>query len=128
MSATNWILVPAIPTEQQWSGLARALMLCFEMVDGKKPRHLLRQLEMMGERIPQWLLDEPEMKSLDSVLSKGTRCVLIYRAMLAARPEAPDWEAMADELAETLRGDYETRSNPQTNLDVLARYRAMKGK
>lgn len=45
-----------------------------------------------------------------------------YRAMLDARPEAPDWEAMADELAALVD------CRPDSAAALLARYRTMKGK
>jgi hypothetical protein len=50
----------------------------------KTPRALFTHLERIGREIPQWLRDEPEMKHLDHVPSKGTRCAIIYKAMLRA--------------------------------------------
>ena len=76
--------VPWTPTEAQWGGLARAIMMWLDMGD-KTPRALFKHLEMLGRPIPQWLRDEPEMQHLDHVPSKGTRCVLIYKAMQEAR-------------------------------------------
>ncbi len=79
--------VPWQPTKEQWGGLARAIMMWLDMGD-KTPRALFRHLEMSGEDIPDWLRNEPEMQALDHVPSKGTRCVLIYQAMLDAyKPE-----------------------------------------
>lgn len=75
--------VPWQPTEEQWGGLARAIMMWLDMGD-KTPRALFRHLKMSGEPIPDWLRNEPEMQALDHVPSKGTRCVLIYKAMLDA--------------------------------------------
>lgn len=77
------VVVPREPTEIQWSGLARDIMMWLDM-ERKTPRALFDHLERIGTSIPQWLCDETEMKNLDSVPSKGTRCVIIYRAMLAA--------------------------------------------
>ena len=78
------ITVPKIPTEDQWGGLSRSIMMWLDMYEGssKTPKNLFKHLELSGVKVPAWLKDEPEMKNLDSVLSKGTRCAIIYRAML----------------------------------------------
>lgn len=75
------VLVPLVPTEAQWGGLARAIMMWLDM-SPKTPRALFKHLERSGREIPQWLRDDAEMKALDHVPSKGTRCAIIYRAML----------------------------------------------
>lgn len=67
-------------TEAMWGGLARDIMMWLDM-SPKTPRALFKHLERIGREVPQWLRDEPEMKHLDHVPSKGTRCVLIYKAM-----------------------------------------------
>jgi len=69
------------PPEEAWYGLARALMMAFDM-ECKTPRQIFQHLDRTGNAIPQWLRDEPEMTHLDHVPSKGTRVVIIYRAML----------------------------------------------
>lgn len=66
-----------------WDGLARSLMMAFDC-DAKTPRAIFQHLKRCGEDIPQWLHDEAEMQNLDHTVSKGTRCVLIYRAMTEA--------------------------------------------
>jgi len=71
------------PPEEAWSGLARALMMAFDM-ECKTPRQIFQHLDRTGKAIPQWLRDEPEMQHLDHVPSKATRAVIIYRAMLEA--------------------------------------------
>jgi hypothetical protein len=71
------------PTEAQWDGLARQIIMWMDM-EPKTPRALFKHLERSGYEIPQWLRDEPEMKNLDHVPSKGTRAVLVYRAMIDA--------------------------------------------
>jgi hypothetical protein len=71
------------PPEEAWGGLPRDLVMWLDMGD-KTPRALFKHLERCGRPIPQWLRDEPEMQCLDHVPSKGTRSVLIYRAMLSA--------------------------------------------
>lgn len=74
---------PREPTNAMWDSLARDLMMWLDM-HPKTPRALFQHLERIGREIPQWLRDEPEMQALDHVPSKGTRCVLIYRAMYDA--------------------------------------------
>lgn len=82
LTGTDLVLVPREPTEAQWGGLARAIMMWLDMTP-HTPRALFRHLECSGIEVPEWLRNEPEMDRLDHVPSKGTRCVLIYRAMLA---------------------------------------------
>lgn len=69
------------PPEEAWSGLARQMMMGLDM-GALTPRKLFAYLTRSGCPIPDWLRDEPEMRQLDHVPSKGTRAVLIYRAML----------------------------------------------
>jgi hypothetical protein len=83
--APGMVLVPIDPTEEMWGGLARSIMMWLDF-DRKTPGALFKHLEASGVEIPQWLRDEPEMKRLDHVPSKGTRCVILYRAMLDAAP------------------------------------------
>jgi hypothetical protein len=83
-------LVPVIPTEAQWNGLARDMMMWLDMDGRHTACSLFKHLERCGTEIPQWLRDEPEMKNLDHVPSKGTRVAIIYRAMLAAAPTPPE--------------------------------------
>lgn len=79
------LVVDAIrdPTEAQWGGLARQIIFWMDM-QPKTPRALFKHLERSGWEIPQWLRDEPEMRNLDHTVSKGTRAVLVYRAMIDA--------------------------------------------
>lgn len=76
------ITVPLKPTEAQWGGLARDIMMWLDFGGRKTPKTLLDHLNRCRDEVPQWLLDEPEMKHLDHAMSKGTRCAIIYRAML----------------------------------------------
>ncbi|MDE2096348.1 MAG: hypothetical protein KGL39_03815 [Patescibacteria group bacterium] len=78
-------LVLAEPSKEMWSGLARDIVMWTGMhcAGDLTPRNLFLHLERLGREIPQWLRDEPEMKSLDHVPSKGTRAVIIYKAMIA---------------------------------------------
>lgn len=82
-------LVPKEPTEEMWGGLARDIMMWMDMYEGhlKTPRNLFQHLDNLGRDIPQWLRDE--LKALDHVPPKGTRAVLIYKAMLADAPPSP---------------------------------------
>lgn len=86
---SGWKLVPSIPTEDQWGGLARDMTMWLDMDGRKTAGSLFKHLERCGTSIPQWLRDEPEMKNLDHVPSKGTRVTVIYRAMLQAAPVHP---------------------------------------
>lgn len=82
------VVAPLQPNEDQWGGLARDMMMWLDMngPGEKTPRALFKHLKRLGREVPQWLRDEPEMQSMDHVPSKGTRCAIIYKAMLAARP------------------------------------------
>lgn len=84
------VLAPVRPSETQWGGLARDIMMWLDMGPGsaKTPRALFAHLEQVGRPAPQWLRDEPEMQNLDHVPSKGTRCAIIYKAMLFAGTDA----------------------------------------
>jgi hypothetical protein len=89
---TDFYTVPWQPTEPMWSGLARDIMMWLDMHDGPgtTPRNLFLHLERLGREVPQWLRDEPEMKALDHVPSKGTRVTIIYKAMLSAAGVEPN--------------------------------------
>lgn len=69
------------PPEEAWGGLARQIIFWMDM-EPRTPRALFKHLERSGYAIPDWLRKEPEMRGLDHVPSKGTRAVLVYRAML----------------------------------------------
>ena len=87
MPIVNYRLVPEIPTEKQWGGLARDIMLWMDMDCKKTPETLLKFLEQKGTPIPKWFEQETELKNLTSVISKGTRVTLIYRAMIYDAPK-----------------------------------------
>lgn len=80
--------VPIEPTEEMWGGLARAIMMWIDLSGSgqKLPRDLLNHLRRSGVEVPPWLKSEAEMKALDHSMSKGSRCVLIYKAMLMNAP------------------------------------------
>ena len=77
----GYALVPIEPTKTQWGFLARDIILWMEM-DRPTPEKLFKHLKMLGREIPNWLINEHEMKNMGAVPSKGTRAVLIYKAML----------------------------------------------
>ena len=81
------VVVPRVPTEEQWGGLARDIMMWLDMATWKTPATLFEHLGHLDTEIPQWLIDEPEMRNVDYVISKGTCVSIIYRAMLAAAQE-----------------------------------------
>lgn len=70
--------------EEHWNGLPRDLIMWMDMYEGNKktPRNLFYHLRMIGTSVPNWLENEAEMKNLDSVPSKGTRVMIIFRAVL----------------------------------------------
>ena len=90
VEAHYWRKVPIQPTEEMWGGLARSIMMWMDIAGGgpKLPEDLLKHLERSGIEAPDWLKDEGEMKAIGHSMSKGTRCVLIYKAMLYAAPVA----------------------------------------
>lgn len=76
------------PSEAVWDGLPRDLIMWMDM-ESKTPRGLFRHLKLCRGHVPEWLTKEPEMGNLDHVVSKGSRAVLVWKAMLSAfRTEA----------------------------------------
>lgn len=98
----GYALVPIDPTEEQWGGLARDIMMAFDL-GGKSPASLLANMRLRWEELPEWMRKELHDPESTAVLSKGTRAVLIYRAMLAASPQAAQPPA-ADQQLELERG------------------------
>ena len=86
----GWKLVPVEPTGEQWGGLARDIIFWLRSDSHQTPESLIEFLRNMGNEIPAWLTDEPEMKNVQHVISKGTLAAIIYKAMLAAAPERPE--------------------------------------
>ena len=83
---TKHVIAPFNPTEAQWGGLARHLMMWLDMSD-KTVESLKKHLNMLNIEVPDWLAEETEFKGL-GVPSKGSRVAWIYKAMLAELPEA----------------------------------------
>lgn len=112
--------VPLVPTEAQWGGLARDIMMWLDMCEGarKTPRNLFQHLQDLGRDVPQWLREEPEMRNLDHVPSKGTRAAIIYRAMVEDAP-AVDHAQVSAALTDRLRAAVQTlRRTPMAIQDV----------
>ena len=90
----GWQLVPFNPTEDQWGGLARAIIFWMRSYSSNQhtPRTLVEFITSLGHTVPDWLKAEPEMLSENHGISKGTVAVLVYKAMLAAalNPEGGD--------------------------------------
>ena len=84
-------VVPCEPTEEMWGGLARDIIKWMEFAERHTPRDLFDFLEKIGTDIPDWLRLEPELSNLDHAISKGTRAVIIYKAMLSASPPSAGW-------------------------------------
>jgi len=113
-NANARFVAPWTPSERMWGGLARSIMMAMSFSGPLTPRGLLQHLKCTGAEIPQWLLDEPEMKSQDHALSKGTRCVIIYRAML--------WDGRSEHLTPSGHAPDcgSTASNTRTNALVAS--------
>lgn len=91
LEAAGYRVVGPEPTEAQWGGLARAIVMWCQMTGPHTPVSLLQHLERTGETPPDWLLTDPEMLCLGA-LSKGTISAFVWRAMLAAAPTITETE------------------------------------
>lgn len=75
------VSVPREPTEEMWSGLARDLIMAWEMF-GPNVEGTREHLSLIGyKELPAWLEKELSNKVH---LAKGDRAVLFYKAMIAA--------------------------------------------
>lgn len=78
----GYALVPIAPTEEQWSGLARHIMMWLDMSSGQPTvKKLFDHLDMLCIERPSWFNEESELRGM-GVPSKGTRVAIIYRAMI----------------------------------------------
>lgn len=91
-------IMPVEPTEAQWGGLARDIVMWMDMGGRPTPEALFKHLGRIGRKVPQWLLDEIELQVMNRVPSKGTRAAIIYKAMLSAAPS--DWSGVAVRVPE----------------------------
>ena len=74
------MMVPVLPTESQWNGLARDLIMWMDLTQRPTGKSLYQHLEWAGREIPDWL--RSEIPENDHVPPKGTRAAVIYRAMV----------------------------------------------
>ena len=81
------------PTGEMWGGLARDVMLGLDL-GLNTPGTMRTHLKRLGREIPAWLEDEFSRTGGDSVMSKGTRVSIIYKAMRAAKPVKTEAEWM----------------------------------
>lgn len=75
----GFVLVPIEPTEEQWGGLARDIVMWWSF-DRPTGSALFKHLSSLGRDIPNWL--HQEIKDVDHVPPKGTVAAVIYKAML----------------------------------------------
>lgn len=89
--AEGMVLVPREPTEEQWGGLARDIVMwwCFDKRTGSALYH---HLEFAGREIPDWLRNE--IPDADHVPPKGAVAAAIYKAMLSAAPSEGSAESV----------------------------------
>jgi hypothetical protein len=92
-------IVPVQPTEAQWSGLARDIIMWMDMGGRPTGESLYEHLDMCGRDIPQWLRDE--VPNVNHVPPKGTRAAIIYKAMIMDMPAPP---STAEAQARALEG------------------------
>lgn len=75
-------LLPFEPTEEQWGGLARHLIMWMQMSERQSAKSLNTHYKrFVGHTLPDWLLKEIGNVESDHQLPKGTLAVLIYKAM-----------------------------------------------
>lgn len=70
------------PTEAQWGGLARALVMWWGMSQIPTGSSLYNHLKRTGEDVPDWLV--LEIPDIDHVPPKGTVAACIWHAMIDA--------------------------------------------
>ncbi len=84
LAEAGYRVVPLIPTEAQWSGLARDLVMWDRMRPRPTGQLLYQHLDRLGRDTPDWL--RKEIPDTDHVPPKGTVAACIYRAMLDVAP------------------------------------------
>lgn len=85
------VTVPREPTEAQWSGLARDVIMWMNAYDRHSSETLLKHLERSGAEIPDWLRKEADTGPHS--LPKGSIAAIIYKAMIADAPRAATSDA-----------------------------------
>ncbi len=84
----GYVLVPVEPTELQWGGLARDIVMWMECYQTRSADSLLKHLRRCGTEIPKWLMDEA--KGGSHSIDKGTVAAIIYKAMIYSLSKAPN--------------------------------------
>jgi hypothetical protein len=92
---TKYVLVPREPTREMWGDDLVRWLIRWCGYDRPTPKALLTDLKLGYGPAPLWLEAEAEMQDQDHVVSKGTRAVFIYRAMLSASPAIASGEDVA---------------------------------
>lgn len=77
--ASRHFTVPFQPTEAQWSGLARDIVMWLQFAETTGAT-LHQHLRRLGRNIPGWLAEE--IHDINAVPPKGTIVTVIYKAML----------------------------------------------
>lgn len=93
----GWQLVPFNPTEEQWGGLARAIIFWMRSYPSNQhtPSTLVEFITSYGYTVPKWMEEESEFLAKNHVISKGTAATLIYKAMMADGPASQGGEPCA---------------------------------
>lgn len=73
-------VVPFQPTEQQWGGLARDIIMWLNMSGASYGCDLYIHLSRLGIKAPEWLRDD--IPNEEKVPPKGSIAAAIYKAML----------------------------------------------
>lgn len=88
IAAGRSVVVPVEPTRDMWGNDLVRWIVRWMGYERPTPKLLIQDLKMGYGEVPLWLEAEAEMQDQDHVVSKGTRAVLLYRAMIAASPSA----------------------------------------
>jgi hypothetical protein len=117
------VMVPVGPTEAMWGNNLLRWIVRWMGYDRPTPKTLFFDLKNGYGPIPKWLAQEPELQNQDHVVSKGTRAVILYRAMLAAAPAssviAVDRNAVVEEAARAAKSQANVyRSNLQGDISI----------
>lgn len=84
----SWRSVPVEPTEEQWGGLARDIVMWMRAYSDHSSDTLFKHLRLCGATIPEWLTKECDTGR--HTLPKGTVAAIIYKAMVEAAPPSTE--------------------------------------
>jgi hypothetical protein len=110
------VLVPRVPTEAMWGGLARDIVL-WDRMHRHTGADLYRHLAALGRDIPEWLREE--VQDIEHVPPKGTVAAIIYRAMIEAAPSLPGEAGLPNPSSDKAR-----IAELEKALDVFAKFGA----